>query len=89
MERMPLPCAMALALDAFKKFSHLRGEFRRTASSTSRHSFHVRMIVRKAILNEPKPFAYFWASKVTEGSVSLSSFVGLVNLGSKSKEGLL
>ncbi|WP_313190442.1 hypothetical protein [Sphingobacterium sp.] len=27
MERMPLPCAMGLALDAFKKFSHLRGEF--------------------------------------------------------------
>ncbi|WP_313513363.1 hypothetical protein, partial [Sphingobacterium sp.] len=76
MERMPWPCAMGLALDAFKKFSHLRGEFRRTASSTSRHSFHVYWTVRKAILNEPKRFGYFWASKVTEGLVSLSSFVG-------------
>ncbi|WP_313262260.1 hypothetical protein [Sphingobacterium sp.] len=56
MERMLVPCAMGMALDAFKKFSHRRGEFRRTASSTSRHSFHVRMIVRKAILNEPKVF---------------------------------
>jgi len=27
MERMPLPCAMGLALDAFKKFSHQKGEF--------------------------------------------------------------
>ncbi len=61
---MPWPCAVGLGLDAFKKFSHLKGEFRRTASSTSRHSFHVRWMVRKAILNEPKPFGYFWASKV-------------------------
>ncbi|WP_313191423.1 hypothetical protein [Sphingobacterium sp.] len=78
-ERMPWPCAMGLGLDAFKKFSNLKGEFRRTASSTSRHSFHVRWMVRKPILNEPKRygfelfmvsvssfvgFGYFWASKV-------------------------
>ena len=81
MERMPLLCAMGLALDAFKKFSHLRGEFRRTASSTSRHSFHVRMIVRKAILNEPKVCGYFWAPKVTIELGSVSSFVGLVTVG--------
>src|SRR5690606_6547646 len=33
---------------------------------TTRHSIHVREPVRKATLNGPKPFGYFWASKVTK-----------------------
>ena len=33
---------------------------------TTRHSIHVRLVVRKATLNGPKPFGYFWASKVTK-----------------------
>jgi len=36
----------------------------------------VRMTVRKATLNGPKPFGYFWASKVTRSLVYLSSAVG-------------
>jgi len=31
----------------------------------------VRWIVRKATLNGPKPFGYFWASKVTMNAVIL------------------
>ncbi len=38
---------------------------------TTRHSFHVRWNVRKATLNGPKVFGYFWAPKVTMKSVTL------------------
>ncbi|WP_312696402.1 hypothetical protein [Sphingobacterium mizutaii] len=86
MERMPMPCAMGLALECFFQIIPSKGMIWKKIFPTSRHSFHVRMTVRKAILNEPKPFGYFWASKVTEELVSLSSFVGLVNLVSKSNK---
>jgi len=46
---------MGLALECFHKIF-----------PTTRHSIHVRRIVRKATLNGPKPFGYFWASKVTK-----------------------
>ncbi|WP_313189981.1 hypothetical protein [Sphingobacterium sp.] len=66
MERMPLPCAMGLALECLFKIIHLDGMILKKIFPTTRHSFHVRMTVRKAILNEPKRFGYFCASKVTK-----------------------
>ncbi|WP_313190203.1 hypothetical protein [Sphingobacterium sp.] len=54
MERMPLPCAMGLALECLFKIIHLDGMILKKIFPTTRHSFHVRMTVRKAILNEPK-----------------------------------
>ncbi|WP_313511681.1 hypothetical protein [Sphingobacterium sp.] len=55
MERMPLPCAMGLALECFLKIIPSKGMILRKIFPTSRHSFHVYWMVRKAILNEPKP----------------------------------
>ncbi|WP_254527885.1 MULTISPECIES: hypothetical protein [unclassified Sphingobacterium] len=52
--------------NAFKKFSIKRENFEGRYSRQQGILVHVRMTVRKAILNEPKPFGYFWASKVTK-----------------------
>src|SRR5690606_31805357 len=81
MERMPMPCAMGLALECFQNIIPSKGMIFWKIFPTSRHSFHVCWMVRKAILNEPKRFGYFCASKVTLGLVSLSSFVGFVTFG--------
>ncbi|WP_185211553.1 hypothetical protein [Sphingobacterium mizutaii] len=86
MERMPLTRAMGLALECFLNIIPSKGMIFRKIFPTSRHFFHVCWIVRKAILNEPKPFGYFWASKVTEGLVSLSSFIGLFTFPRKSNK---
>ena len=66
MDRMPLTCAMGLALECFQKIIPSKGMIYWKIFPTTRHSIHVRMIVRKATLNGPKPFGYFWASKVTK-----------------------
>ena len=81
MERMPLTRAMGLALECFLNIIPSKGMIFRKIFPTSRHSFHVCWIVRKAILNEPKVFGYFWAPKVTIELGSVSSFVGLVTVG--------
>ncbi|WP_254528493.1 MULTISPECIES: hypothetical protein [unclassified Sphingobacterium] len=85
MERMPLTRAMGLALECFLNIIPSKGMIFRKIFPTSRHSFHVCWIVRKAILNEPKPFGYFWASKVTK-RIGIHEYPRvLVNLGFKSK----
>ncbi|MBV2227691.1 MAG: hypothetical protein KUL85_12600 [Sphingobacterium mizutaii] len=66
MERMPMTCAMGLALECFLKIIPSKWMILRKIFPTTSHSFHVRMTVRKAILNEPKLFGYFCASKVTK-----------------------
>src|SRR5690606_32447229 len=52
--------------DAFKKFSIKRENFEGRYPRQQGILIHVRMSVRKATLNGPKRFGYFWASKVTE-----------------------
>src|SRR5690606_36297026 len=64
MERMPMPSAMGLALECFQNIIPFDGMIFWKLFPTSRHSFHVWLLVRKVILNEPKPFGYFWAPKV-------------------------
>ena len=65
MDRMPSTCAMGLALECFQLIIPTKGMNFWKIFPTTRHSIHVRMIVRKATLNGPKPFGYFWAPKVT------------------------
>ena len=80
MKRMPSTCAMGLALECFQWIIPSKGMIFWKIFPTTRHSFHVRMIVRKATLNGPKRlrirvvssirellrrFGYFWAPKVT------------------------
>src|SRR5690606_41127042 len=82
MERMPLTRAMGLALECFQKII-----------PTTRHSFHVIWVVRKATLNEPKVlrirvvfgirellrrFGYFWAPRSEEHTSELQSRENLV-----------
>jgi len=50
--------------NAFKRSSLLMGGSFERYSRQQGILVHVRMTVRKAILNEPKPFGYFWAPKV-------------------------
>ncbi|WP_313189593.1 hypothetical protein [Sphingobacterium sp.] len=86
MDRMPSTCAMGLALECFQKIIPSKGMIFWKIFPTTRHSIHVRMIVRKATLNGPKRlrirvvsgirellrrFGYFCASKVTMRSVIL------------------
>ncbi|WP_185211334.1 hypothetical protein [Sphingobacterium mizutaii] len=90
MERMPMTCAMGLALECFLKIIPSKGMILRKIFPTTRHSFHVRMTVRKAILNEPKRlrirvvfgirellrrFGYFCASKVTKKIISIEEWI--------------
>ena len=91
MERMPMPCAMGLALECFQKIIPLKGMILWKIFPTTRNSIHVREPVRKATLNGPKRFTdsscffgirellrrfgYFCASKVTKNQ----SFVVFLN----------
>ncbi|WP_433895323.1 hypothetical protein [Sphingobacterium mizutaii] len=81
---MPSTCAMGLALECFKRIIPSKGMILLKIFPTTRHSIHVRLIVGKATLNEPKVlrirvvfgirellrrFGYFWAPKVTMRTV--------------------
>ena len=77
MERMPMTCAMGLALECFQWIIPTKGMIFWKIFPTIRHSFHVRGAVRKATLNGPKPFGYFWAPKVT---MRICFFLNLLTL---------